>query len=153
MVYLHQHLTMPTRTINKKYLIIAGVFILVILAIVGWTTKSPNPQGQTPIPSPSPVSAGTIPLAKVSTAPQREFATDNQNSYKIVYDPNYDYYIISVLGLPFDKIRLQAEKALIKKLNLSETAACAQVKVHIGAPYFANPDQVQTYDTFSFCTN
>lgn len=127
--------------------------MLIVLAIIGWTSKSPTPQTPALNPTPSPVSTGTVPLAKVSTAPQKEFATDNQNSYKIVYDPNYDYYIISVLGTPFDKIRIQAEQALIKKLKLPETAACSQIKVHIGAPYFANPDQNQTYDTFSFCTN
>lgn len=127
--------------------------MLIVLAIIGWTSKSPTPTTPLSTTNTEPSTTPSIPLANVSTAPQKEFATDNQNSYKIVYDPNYDYYIISVLGTPFDKIRIQAEQALIKKLKLSETAACSQIKVHIGAPYFANPDQNQTYDTFSFCTN
>lgn len=134
---------------KKKVFIIIGIVILISLAIIGWSSKNSAPAPSAINPSPSTIPATS--LAPVSTAPQQEFATDSQHSYQIVYDPNYNFYIISILNTPFDTIRLQAEQDLIKKLNISQDQACAKIKVHIGSPYFANPDQTQSYDTFSFC--
>jgi hypothetical protein len=130
---------------RKKYLITIGILVVLGLAIYGATGQTSKTSQKTVGATP------TSTLPKVTFAPQRAIVPDTKSNYTIVFDPNYQTYTISVLNTPFDKIRAQAEGDLIKKLNLTPEAACQQVKVHIGSPYYVNPDPTLSYDTFSFC--
>jgi len=133
---------------KKKNLIIGGIILLIILAIYGVTGK----KNAGLVPNVTPTPNETI-IPKTTFPPQKNIVEDTQKDYSIVYDPNYEMYIISVLNTSFDKIRLLAEQDLLKKLNLSQENACTQLKVSIGSPYYVNPGQKETYDTFSFCSN
>jgi len=132
----------------KKRLIIIGIVIVLGLAIYGLIGNDNSPLKKLTSPSPAP----TIADLNTNYIPQQRVIENAQKDYEIVFDPNSNLYIISILGKPFDKIRLQAEQDLIKKLSISKNDAC-KIKVNIGSPYYANPDQTEIFHTFSFCSN
>lgn len=132
---------------KKKVIIGLGITILLVLAIIGWISTPKNQSSTLPTLSPSPTPFQTS--ISTSIASQQDIVPQN-NDYAIVYDPVYDSYIINIFSSSFDKVRQIAEQALLKKLNLTENAACSKIKVSIGSPRWANPAQ-PSYDTFSFC--
>lgn len=132
---------------QKKHLIIGGAILVIALAIYGLTGQPKSSQSNQIFPVPS----TTNNQLQTTFVPQEEIVPETQENYSITYDPNYNMYIISVLNTPFDKIRVQAEQALLKKVGLSPEEACDKIKVQIGTPNYVDPNQTQIYDTFSFC--
>ena len=70
--------------------------------------------------------------------------------YKILYMPNYSYFLISIIGSPFEDVRLQAETIFLNTLGITQEEAC-KLNVEITTPHFANPEQAGTVYRLSFC--
>ena len=131
---------------KKRIIIIVVIVVLSGLAIFGLIgNDKTSPESSLPIPTIAPFVPGSAEYIA-----QKEIVKDPQKEFTIVYDPNSDLYIISILNKPFDTIRLLAEQELVKSLKISEQDAC-KLKVSIGSPHFANPEQTETFTTFSFC--
>lgn len=117
------------------------------LAILGWLTT--NPPAETPATQTPSTPRTDLPEKLPS---QQEFIKNPNQGFVIDYDPNYNLYIISILTPEFDKMRSLAEQALVEKLGIPQSRAC-ELNVSISTPHYVNPNQIETYDTFSFCSN
>lgn len=74
-----------------------------------------------------------------------------QNSYQILYLPQFNEFLISILGSPFDTIRTQAENELLSQLGISQQQAC-QLNVSEGTPQRINPNEAGISYPLSFCS-
>lgn len=79
-----------------------------------------------------------------------EFA--KTNSYSITYLPAYKQFLITILSLPFDTARKDAETALLQKLGVKEQDACI-LNVVIDVPFFVDPALSDKTYPLSFCSN
>lgn len=73
-----------------------------------------------------------------------------QSDFEAIYFPRGNQFLISVLTSPFYKTRLDAEKAFLEKLDISEKEAC-KLDVSITTPNFVNPNEAGIDFTLSFC--
>ena len=74
-----------------------------------------------------------------------------QNAYfQIYYIKNGNFFLISVIGSPFQNIVPVAEKNFMDILDIDEESAC-QIDVRITTPRFANSDEAGKVYKLSFC--
>lgn len=78
------------------------------------------------------------------------YMADEPDSYQILYEEQFNQFLISILGSPFEQVRQEAERRLISDLGISEDEAC-QFNVVITTPSFANPDFSGKPYGLSFC--
>jgi len=161
--------------VNKKNLLIAAIS-LVIISLVFYlvlnknkntndqpiNVNNPLPNEELPTASPNfqkPIGP-TLPISDVNVKNfynldpkinERGDVTfvDRQN-FQILYFANENEFLISILGSPFEENRQEAEKELLKQLEITEEKAC-QLKVIISTPSFANPDESGQNFNLSFC--
>jgi len=137
----------PVSLDRRLALIILAAPIVLFLIWYGFT-----PEGQKPkFPgAPGPTPTTVIPTAPPYTPPQ-VLSAPSQSDYKIQYTDYNQLYSIYIYGKNYEQIRLIAEQDLLKKLNLTQAAACGQVKLLVSAPYHAQKTASPTYYSFSFC--
>lgn len=78
----------------------------------------------------------------VSLATSEEFG--------IVFLPQYNLFIVSIIGSPFEEIRSQAEQALLQQLEVNEEEAC-KLNVVVNTPVWANEEESGITYPLSFC--
>jgi hypothetical protein len=67
----------------------------------------------------------------------------------ISYQPP-DYFLVTILGSPFEEYKRKAEEIFHKVLGISQADAC-RLNVTIGTPYFANPNESGKEYHLSYC--
>lgn len=74
----------------------------------------------------------------------------NNPNYEIIYTEYNQLYLISILGSPFEQLRLEAEQAFLKQLSLTSDQACTK-KILISQPFFVEQKVQPEYTKLSFC--
>ena len=128
---------------NKRALLI---IILLVFIIIGFLIykKTAGLGGPTPEVALSPP-----PLPQILNSQGDRLIKQNPN-YHLIFSPEFNQYLISVLGSPFEKYRQEAENELLNALRIDTRSAC-QLKIVITTPFFANPDESGRYYKLSFC--
>lgn len=78
------------------------------------------------------------------------FAKTSQ--YQLVYLPNFEQFIITVLATPFDSNRKVAEEAFLTTLGIAQTQAC-KLRVSLGTTKFVDPENAGINYNLSFCSS
>lgn len=147
----------------KKILIIGILLLLVVaglltiykqVAKVGKPTSTTSqPVFITPVGEKINISGVTInDFRKSNVAANNKADTlivDNEK-YQIVYLSQFNKFLITVLGSPFEEIRNEAEKEFLNVLGVSESDAC-KLTVEVNTTEFANPEFSGTAFSLSFC--
>lgn len=145
------------------------MILLVFLLVIASQNTNPSPKGNTTIsPSPFPNTniKPTIPQGPTfriqnttvknfyegakEVKPDGEVRVEESTGYHIIYEPGYNYFLLSIVGSPFSTYRLQAETALLKQLNIPPSQAC-QLNVDITTPRSINPKEAGITYKLSFC--
>lgn len=162
---------------NKKIKIVFVVlfFVTIIIGIIMRTRSQPEPKvevSSTPSPTiqakdlPVPYANLTLPKGDTITIDNVEVKNiydsalrindmgdvlvAENNNHRISYLKNGDYFIITILGTPFEDSRSRAEKDFLKKMEIDEDAAC-KLDVRIGTPYYVNAKEAGNRYKLSFC--
>lgn len=150
----------------KKILIL---FLLACIVVFVWMIlgmiSNKNLRPTVPVvatPTPYPVSAKRITVSGVEmndffASPKRidskgDVAFEETQDYQLVYIKPFNYFIVSVLGSPFEEARSKAEIAFLNSLGVSKEDAC-KLDVVVNTPSFANPDFAGKDYPLSFCIN
>jgi len=80
----------------------------------------------------------------------QQYLLVNQENYQIIYQKLDDTFMISINSSPFEDVRKEAEKHLLKLLQTKPEIAC-QLRVKIITPAFANPELAGQVFNLSFC--
>jgi hypothetical protein len=75
---------------------------------------------------------------------------EENDEFHIIARTKEGQFMISILGSPFMEMRLKAEEALLRKLNITEEEAC-KLDVIITTPIFANEAESGKNYGLSFC--
>jgi hypothetical protein len=70
--------------------------------------------------------------------------------YQIYYIKSEDFFLISIIGYPFQNILPLAENDLLNTLGIDKESAC-KIDVRITTPNFANPEESGKIHKLSFC--
>lgn len=161
---------------DKYIYILLCIGIVLTIVVFGWLlllsfsgTTSDAPSQSTPIiqSTPTPI---VIPFTKPSVSTLTVNGISVQNFYKqgtiidtngdvsirktklydIVYLAPFQEFIIEVLAKPFQATRLQAERAFLQQLAITQEEAC-KLRVSLGTPYDVNPVEAGTKFGLSFC--
>lgn len=154
----------------KKIIILAG--LLLIIGIVGYTVtkkQTPTPQELIDLGLPTSVPGAKIDIPtgdklnldgnQVSNV-YKSAKTINENGdvifaesdkYQEIYHPQRNnFFLISIIGSPFEEARKEAETKFLESLEISAEEAC-KLNVAITTPRFANPNEAGTTYRLSFC--
>lgn len=170
-------LTMSSRA--KKILlgiIIAGfVLVVVILLIIKSRSKLEPTPPFIPTPSVTRVKP-TTPISVLPSIPKGETITieglpvknfyknaltinkegyaliARTSKYQIVYQPEGNRFLISILDSPVEKVQNEAEKEFLTKLGISEQDAC-WLGVFVSIDYRVDPNEGGKVYNLSFCTD
>lgn len=123
---------------------LALLFLLVVVLGYYWYITIKKPATPPAIPNMSPP-----PLPEILNPQGDRLLKENPN-YHLVFSPEFNQYLISVLGSPFEKYRQEAENELMNVLQIDTKTAC-QLKIVITTPFFANPDESGRFYKLSFC--
>lgn len=135
---------------NKKRIAILIITLPIIIFLIWYGIQDQLPASTN---SPTPTITATTSKTPIPTMPNFEKIvepTSTNNTYQIDYYAPDESYFISILATPYEKYRLEAEQALVKKYNLTQSQACS-IRITISMPYFVQNEVQPTYSTFSFC--
>lgn len=155
---------------TRKIAFVIVSFVVFILLIFIFTFLSsfkkpaPSPDSSTPSTTPSPTNIPLTDEITISNIPVKNFYkkaekidnagnvyfVDEPNKYQILYEEKFDQFLISILGSPFEELRIEAEQKLISDLGITTAEACL-LNVVITTPAFANPDFSGKPYKLSFC--
>lgn len=157
---------------TKKRLIIIGSIFAILLVIILVVKLQPTTYNLKPNTTPTPSSPpNTLPKPTIpkgptfriqnttvknfyegakEVKPDGEVRVEETAGYHIIYEPGYNYFLLSIVGSPFSTYRLQAETALLKQLNIPPSQAC-QLNVDITTPRSINPKEAGITYKLSFC--
>lgn len=135
--------------------IIVLVFSVLIVSVCFWVNRKKIISGaQSPIATPliNPVEqAKKNALSNpVETNSRGGALIVNRPTYQIVYQKDFDRFLISVTGSPFEEVRQEAEQEFLSIAKTNKSVAC-QLNVVVGTPYFANPGLAGQEFPLSFC--
>lgn len=74
----------------------------------------------------------------------------NKPEYRILYQANFNQFLVNILSSPFEGVKAQAEKEFLRILDVTALQACS-LNVIIATPRFANPDEAGREYGLSFC--
>ena len=140
----------------RKILFLLASFLLTTLVIIififiprpptqNTATISPFPSTSPAIPRSSKLNISNIevdnfyPDAERIDNQKNVYIVDDRNRYQIIYEEQFDQFLISILTAPFEELRVEAEQKLIKELGITEADACF-LNIVVTTPAFANPD-------------
>lgn len=142
------------------YIATALVIIVFIFFLLSLLPELKPKSKSLPVPTSTIPEAGTIQISKVPVKnfyknavkidKQGDVYLVNNSNYQIVYLDEFNIFMITITGSPFESLRPQAEAEFLEKTGMSKEAACA-LNVQVGTPYFANPDFSGKYYPLSFC--
>lgn len=150
---------------SKKFLIIVGgtIGVLLIFIVVLWLE---NTSKQAPIPSspnPTAVPSRTPEKINISGVEVNNFLDggtvinnnkDTQfiktSEYQVIYLPQFNQFIITILSTPFLTVRQTAEEEFLQKTGVTQEQAC-RLDVTIGTTYDVDPINAGTNFPLSFC--
>lgn len=140
---------------NKKTLIIGTLILIIILGLfILFRDKEAAKPGK-PVPTPSLTTAVTPDITKINISgvevnPKGDSLIVDNEKYQIVYLSQFNKFLITVLGSPFNEIKNEAEREFLKVLGITEENACKLI-VEVNTPEFANPEYSGTALRLSFC--
>lgn len=79
-----------------------------------------------------------------------EVIIEENENYRIMYFPEREYFLISILSSPFSDVRKGAEESFLQILGLNRENAC-KLNLSITTPIFVNPNEAGTDYHLSFC--
>lgn len=82
--------------------------------------------------------------------PQNDALISQNNDYQIVYLPQFQQFLITILNPDFEKTKVTAEAAFLKQLGITEDEAC-KLSVSISTPLFINENLSGQIFPLSFC--
>ena len=71
-------------------------------------------------------------------------------SYSLVYLPDYEEFLITILITPFEETRLLAESDFVEKLGITKDQACI-LNVTVSTPFSVDPERAGIKYPLSFC--
>ena len=74
----------------------------------------------------------------------------DEEGFDILYFSKENSFLISILGSPFESVRIDGEREFLNLLNINETEAC-KLDVAITTPLFANRNEAGKIYKLSFC--
>lgn len=74
----------------------------------------------------------------------------NKPEYRILYQANFNQFLVNILSSPFEGVKAQAEKEFLRILDVTAPQACS-LNVILATPRFANPDEAGKEYGLSFC--
>jgi hypothetical protein len=129
---------------------LALLAIVLIGLFLSYVFLSPNTEHRTPnttsTPTPPPNTEYQIP----NTTPPVILYSPPDKTYQLVFVPQHNQYVISILKTPFEDVRKQVEPDILNQLRVSSADAC-KLNVMISSPYFVTGTKTPTYTKFSFC--
>lgn len=88
----------------------------------------------------------------ISTNEEGDVLFNQTDTYQLVYIPVSGTFLVSIVGSPFDTVRVQAEQALLVSLGITKQQAC-MLTAEVTTPQFANPEQAGKRFALSFCAH
>lgn len=82
--------------------------------------------------------------------PSGDVLVADKSEFQIVFLPQFNQFMLSVLASPFSGVRKVAEEEFLKVLGVGRQEAC-RLNVVVNTPYFANPDYSNQDYPLSFC--
>lgn len=82
--------------------------------------------------------------------PSGDVLIADKSEFQIVFLPQFNQFMLSVLASPFSGVRKVAEEEFLKVLGVGRQEAC-RLNVVVNTPYFANPDYSKQDYPLSFC--
>ena len=70
--------------------------------------------------------------------------------YRILYQANFNQFLVNILSSPFEGVKAQAEKEFLRILDVTAPQSCS-LNVVLATPRFANPQEAGREYTLSFC--
>lgn len=155
----------------KKILIITGLVLAVVVIIVGHFMPEEVEQLTNLVTTPETgivqkISKGEIPKSETITISDIEIGNfykgkaqktsygdvliETKDEYHIIYHPENESFLVSVLSSPFETVREKAEEVFLKKLGITINEAC-KLDVSITTPRFINPIESGKIYGLSFC--
>ena len=86
----------------------------------------------------------------IVTAPDGYALFEVNENYKFSYIPVDNSFLISIIENPFDKVRIEAETAFLKKLNITQKEAC-RLNVSVSTNIRIDPGRAGVNYPISFC--
>lgn len=83
--------------------------------------------------------------------PDGEVVITQNDNYRIIYTPQREYFLISILSSPFEEIRNEAETVFLQLLGITQDQAC-HLNLSITTPRFVDPEFAGKSHPLSFCT-
>lgn len=74
----------------------------------------------------------------------------NKPEYRILYQANFNQFLVNILSSPFSGIKAQAEKEFLRILDVTAPQSC-RLNVVIATPLLANRQEAGREYTLSFC--
>lgn len=149
---------------QKKIIIIGGAFVAIVVFIIMLlleTVFKTSPPSQPPNPTlvptrtPDSIQISGVPIHNIlQTGTQINDNGDtvfvDTPNYEIIYLPEFNQFIITILSTPFETVRLQAEEEFLLKTGTSRTDAC-KLDVSVGTTYEVDPTKADRNYGLSFC--
>ena len=79
-----------------------------------------------------------------------DYSLLKNEEYKILYEAQFNLFLISIISSPFKEIRKTAEGEFVKILGVTQADAC-KLNVSITTPLYANPQEAGKNYRLSFC--
>lgn len=82
--------------------------------------------------------------------PYGDYLLAKNSEYKILYEAQFNLFLISVVSSPFEEIKKKAESEFLKLLEITPVDACS-LNVSVTTPLFANREEAGRSYKLSFC--
>lgn len=157
-------------------IIAVSVFVLLVILFIAIFFRAAKKTGEKAVPTPLPTLSSekvVIPTVVISLPPTEkviinkiavknffpkasqvnpygDYLLAKNSEYKILYEAQFNLFLISVVSSPFEEIKKKAESEFLKLLEITPVDACS-LNVSVTTPLFANPKEAGRSYKLSFC--